>query len=308
MIITKTIIPAAGCQDRFLPLSKTLPREMLPLLNKPAMHYIVEESLASEIKNIIIITNHERDQIMNYFDTISGRHDGSYAHYQQELLVSLEKIIRNAIFTYIRQPEPMGLGHAILMAGSIIDPKEYVSIMLPDDIIINNISAINQLKNIAYQERASVIAVQEVPRECLSNYGVIAVKKQLTPRLFQVGSLVEKPKPHEAPSNLAVVGRYIISGKIINHLSDMSNYATNELQLTDALSAMIKHNEKLFAYKIQGTRFDIGTPIGWLKAMIALSLESPLYGPDLKKFVDSLNSIESYRVNHEQTIVHNNFE
>ena len=133
--------------------------------------------------------------------------------------------------------------------------------------------------------------------ECLSSYGVIAIKKQITPRLFQVSHLVEKPKQHEAPSNLAVVGRYVLSGKIFKSLSELGPYAVDELQLTDAISSMIKNNEKLFAYKIQGTRYDIGTPIGWLKAMIALGLEHPQYAPHLKQFLSSIDTIDSYRVN-----------
>lgn len=304
MNICKTIVPAAGLGTRFLPLTKTLPKEMLPLLHKPAMQYIVEESLQSDVKNIIVITNRDRDALMTYFDTAPELQLLLKEKNKQDLLAGLEKIIRTAKFTYVRQPEPLGLGHAVLMAGSLVDPKEYVSIMLPDDIIVGHTPALSQLISIAQQEKASVIAVQEVPVECLSSYGVIAIKKQITPRLFQVSHLVEKPKQHDAPSNLAVVGRYVLSGKIFKSLSELGPYAVDELQLTDAISSMIKNNEKLFAYKIEGTRYDIGTPIGWLKAMIALALEHPHYAPHLKQFLSSIDTMDSYRVNQSKNITH----
>ncbi len=304
MNISKTIVPAAGLGTRFLPLTKTLPKEMLPLLDKPAMQYIVEESLNSDIKNIIVITNRDRDALMTYFDCAPELQLLLKERNKQDLLAGLEKIIRMAKFTYIRQPEPLGLGHAVLMAGAIVDPKEYVSVMLPDDIIVSPTPALSQLITIAQQEKGSVIAVQEVPNECLSSYGVIAIKKQITPRLYQVSHLVEKPKTHDAPSNLAIVGRYVLSGKIFQSLSDLGPYAVDELQLTDAISSMIKNNEKLFAYKIQGTRYDIGTPIGWLKAMIALGLQHPHFAPHLKQFLSSLDTLDSYRVNQTKNIAH----
>lgn len=304
MNITKTIIPAAGLGTRFLPLTKTLPKEMLPLLNKPAMQYIVEESLQSEIKNIVIITNRDRDALMNYFDVAPELQALLHERQREDLLSSIDKIIRTAQFSYIRQAEPMGLGHAILVARPVIDPKEYFCVMLPDDIIIGHPAALHQLLTIARQEHASVVAVQEVPEECVSSYGIIGIKKQFTPRLFQVSHMIEKPKKGEAPSNLAIVGRYVLSGKIFNELINLGHYATDELQLTDALCNMAKSNEKIFAYKIQGTRFDIGTPIGWLKAMIALALEHPQYSPHIKQFLASLDTLDSYKINQSTNIRH----
>jgi len=304
MNITKTIVPAAGLGTRFFPLTKTLPKEMLPLLHKPAMQYIVEESIRSNIKNIIFITNRDRDALMTYFDSAPEIEMILKERNKQELLSELNKIVRETTLSYIRQPEPLGLGHAILMAKHVVDPKEYVGIMLPDDIIMGITPALAQLIEIAQQEKASVIAVQEVPAECLSSYGVIGIKKQITPRLYQVSHLVEKPKQNQAPSNLAIVGRYVLSGKIFKSLSELGPYAVDELQLTDAISSMIKNNEKLFAYKIQGTRYDIGTPIGWLKAMIALGLEHPQYAPHLREFIATLNTMDSFRVNPNKNIMH----
>jgi UTP--glucose-1-phosphate uridylyltransferase len=304
MKITRTIIPAAGLGTRFFPLTKTLPKEMLPLLHKPAIQYVVEESIRAGIKDIVFITNRDRDTLMNYFDLAPELDIVLKERNKQEMLAGLNKIIRETTLTYIRQPEPLGLGHAILTAKHIIDPKEYISIILPDDIIMGTTPALAQLIEISLQEKASVIAVQEIPEEHLSSYGVIGIKKQITPRLYQVNQLIEKPKRGQEPSNLAVVGRYVLSGKICASLSELNNNATDELQLTDAISSMIKSNEKLFAYKIQGTRYDIGTPVGWLKAMIALGLEHPQYAPHVREFIATLDATHLSMLNPNKNIKH----
>ncbi len=304
MKITKTVIPAAGLGTRFLPLTKTLPKEMLPLLSKPAVQYVVEESLQSGIRDIIVVSNKERDVLMNYFDVSLELRVILKDRGKEGLLSELDRIINTARFTYVRQPEPLGLGHAVLMAQGNVETKGHVCIMLPDDIIIGTPPAMQQLMTVAMQERTNVLAVQEVPSECLHLYGVIAIKKQLTPRLFQIAGIVEKPKQEEAPSNLAVVGRYIISTKIFKHLADLGHCAVDEIQLTDALNRMIRGNEKILAYKIQGARYDVGTPVGWLKAQIALGLEDPLYAQALRQFIATLDTPSSFRVNPARPVVH----
>lgn len=304
MDITKAVIPSAGLGTRFLPFTKAVPKEMLPLLNKPAIHYIIEEGLNSSIRNFFLITSKHKHAIAHYFDSAAELEATLKEKNKSDLIINLEKIIRSAHFTYIRQREPLGLGHAIMLARHSINPKEYFSIFLPDDIITGKTTAIGQLIKIAHQERASVIAVQEVPPEGISSYGVIAIKKQLTPNLFHVSHLVEKPQPKDAPSNLAVIGRYVLSGKIFKALDEVSTYAIDEIQLTDAISQMIKNNEKVFAYKIQGTRYDIGTPLGWIKAVISLALQNPHYGPHIKHFLDDLNTIDSFLYNQTKNIIH----
>jgi UTP--glucose-1-phosphate uridylyltransferase len=218
-------------------------------------------------------------------------------------MAGTEKILRQASFTYVRQSEPLGLGHAIWMARHSIG-KEYFSIFLPDDIIISKTPAIEQLIKIARQEKGSVIAVQEVPNECLSSYGIVAVKKQITPNLFQVSHLVEKPAQKDAPSNLAIIGRYVLSHKIFSSIEEISGYAVGELQLTDAISHMMKHNEKVFAYKVQGTRYDIGTPLGWVKAIVGMSMQDPAYAPHVKKFLADFDSVNSFVYNQSKNISH----
>lgn len=303
MDITKAIIPAAGLGTRFLPITKAIPKEMLPLLSKPAIHYIVEEGLQSGINHFSIITSKEKQAIANYFDTNVEIEHFLKERNKTELLSSLDKIIRQAHFTYVRQPEPLGLGHAVWMGRHVIG-KEYFGVFLPDDIMMGKTPGLLQLIKIARQEKASVIAVQEVPTECVSSYGVIAVKKQITPSLFQVSSLVEKPAQKDAPSNLAIIGRYVLSHKIFDALHDISAYATGELQLTDGINAMMKNNEKVFAYKIQGTRYDIGTPVGWVKAIISMALQHPEYASSVKKFLETHNTFDSFIYDQNKNIMH----
>ena len=292
MDITKAIIPAAGMGTRFLPYTKAVPKEMLPLLNKPAIQYIVEEGIHSEIKNFIIITSRSKQAIANHFDISPDLSLFLKEKNKEQLLKSLEHIMRVAEFTYIRQSEPAGLGHAIWLARNSID-KEYFGVFLPDDIIINKQPGLAQLIAIARQEKASVIAVQEVPPEHVSSYGIIGIKKQITPSLFQVSHLAEKPGTKDAPSNLAIIGRYILSHKVFKALDEISHYTTGELQLTDGISHMLKTStEKVFAYKLQGTRYDIGTPHGWLKAVIGCALNDPVYAPHIKNILADYKSAD----------------
>src|SRR5579885_3328727 len=303
MDITKAIIPAAGLGSRFLPITKAVPKEMLPLLNKPAIQYIVEEGLGADINQFLIITSKDKQAITNYFDTNAELKQYLKEQDKEALIGSIEKIIRMAHFTYIRQPEPLGLGHAVWMARHSIG-KEHFAVMLPDDILVGATPGIDQLIKIARQEKASVIAVQEVPDECISSYGVVAIKKQITPNLFQVSHLVEKPQQKDAPSNLAVIGRYVLSSKLFKSLEEINTYSlSGELQLTDGISHMMKSNEKVFAYKVQSTRYDVGTPIGWVKCIIGLALQNPQYAPQIKSFLADLDSTDSFIYNKHKNIV-----
>ena len=304
MEITKAIIPAAGLGTAFLPITKAIPKEMLPLLTKPAIQLIVEEGLQSNIANFCMVTRKDKQAIADHFDAHAELESFLKEEKKTNLLADVAKTMRLAQFAYVRQPQPLGLGHAILMARSLFVEKEYFGIMLPDDIIMGKNPALAQLIAIARQERTSVIAVQEVPRECVSNYGIITVKKQLTPNLFQVGRLVEKPSSKDAPSNLAIIGRYVLSSKIFDALAEEDGYAVNELSLTDGINRMMGNNEKVFAYKVQGMRYDIGTPIGWLKAVISMGLQDPLYAPALKKFLEEREGVESFLFNQNKNIMH----
>ncbi len=301
--VVKAIIPAAGLGTRFLPFTKAVPKEMLPLLNKPAIQHVVEEGVSSGIKNFFIVTGRAKAALANHFDISPDLELMLKEKNKLDLISGIEKIIRSAHFTYVRQPEPLGLGHAIWMARHSIG-KEYFGVFLPDDIIVSKQPGLDQLIKVARQEKASVIAVQEVPMECVSSYGVVSIKKQITPKLFQVSHLVEKPDQKDAPSNLAVIGRYVLSHKVFNALDEISSYATGELQLTDAISYMAQHGERVFAYKMQATRYDIGTPIGWFKAVIGTALKDPVYGPHIKDLLKDLNTPNSFIFNPTKNIIH----
>ena len=263
--ITKVIIPAAGQGTRFLPFTKAIPKEMLPLLEKPALQRIIEEGMLSDVRNYIIVTARGKNSIEDHFDSDPALENFLKENEKESLVSCIDRIIKLAEFTYVRQQEPLGLGHAIWLARHCIQ-KEYFGVMLPDDIIISKQPALDQLIRIARQEKASVIAVQEVPMDCVSSYGIISVKKQLTPHLFQVGSVVEKPSQKNAPSNLAIIGRYVLSNKIFSSLDQMKNYSVGELQLTDGIAHMIQNNEKVFAYKVQVMLFQ---NLPWLEVGIS---------------------------------------
>ncbi|NRB22020.1 UTP--glucose-1-phosphate uridylyltransferase [Candidatus Dependentiae bacterium] len=303
MDIRKAIIPAAGFGTRFLPFTKAVPKEMLPLLNKPAIQYIIEEGLASKVSNFFIVTGRQKQAIANHLDASPELDAFLEERNKKELTASIDRIVNTAHFSYIRQTEPLGLGHAVWLARHMID-KEYFGIFLPDDIFVSQMPGLAQLIKVARQEKASVIAVQEVPSECVSSYGIIKIKKKLTPNLFHVSSLVEKPSLRDAPSNLAIVGRYILSHKIFKALDQTSAYATGELQLTDGITQMMNNNEKVLAYKVQGMRYDIGTPIGWIKASIGMALQNPAYAPHLKEYLASIDTMESFVYNQKKNISH----
>lgn len=301
--VTKVIIPAAGQGTRFLPYTKSIPKEMLPLLEKPALQLIIEEGLQSAVKNYMIVTSRDKSPIENHFDAHPAL-EAFLKETQKESLIScIEKILKTAEFSYVRQQEPLGLGHAIWLGRHFIQ-KEYFGVMLPDDIIIGKQPALAQLMRIARQEKASVIAVQEVPMECVSSYGVIDIKKQITPHLFQVGNVIEKPTQKNAPSNLAIIGRYVLSHKLFASLDQVRTYTMGELQLTDAIANLIQNNEKVLAYKVQGVRYDIGTPVGWVKAVISLALQHPHYQGPIKRYIADLETLESHLYNHTKNIEH----
>jgi UTP--glucose-1-phosphate uridylyltransferase len=271
--IIKAIIPAAGLGLRFRPYTQAVAKELLPLMHKPVIQHIIEEIVDSTLSQLIFITNRQKDGIAHYIQTAC---EASDLRIKADPLESFRKLIANSSFAYVQQPEPLGLGHAVWSARHLIG-KEHFAIVLPDDLILHKSPGLSQLIKVARQERANVIAVQEVPAELISHYGVVAIKKQVSPVLFQVSHLVEKPNPKDAPSNLAVIGRYVVSHKLFNALESIEADHNGELQLTDGLTQMLRSNEKIFAYKVQGTRYDLGTPFGWLKATLGYALQDPLY-------------------------------
>ena len=288
MKVTKAIIPAGGIGTRFLPATKITPKEMLPILDKPAIQYIVEEGAKSGIETFVVVTGKSKKNIEDHFDTNSTLDSFLKGKDKSGCIEGLNKIIDSTNFIYIRQKNPLGLGHAVWTAKTVIS-KEYVSVMLPDEIILSQVPAILQLMQIAHQEKCNVVGVQEVPIEHVSHYGVIGIKRQFSPNLFQVKELVEKPKISDAPSNLAIIGRYVLSPNIFDILGESKIGVGGEIQLTDAIQALLYAGEKVFAYKIQGTRYDVGNPLGLLQANLDFALRDPQYS---RKMLDYLQNLE----------------
>lgn len=287
-MVTKAIIPAGGLGTRFLPATKSLPKEMLPIFDKPAIQYIVEEGVKSGIKNFVVVTGRNKSVIEDHFDVHPELEAFLKSRSKSDLLDGISKIVSNSNFIYVRQKEPLGLGHAVWSAKHVIG-NEPVAVFLPDDIIMGKTAAMGQLIQIALQEKCNVVAVQEVPMEDVSRYGIIGVRKQFSPNLFQVKELVEKPRVSDAPSNLAIVGRYVLSPKIFDVLEQQHIGTGGEIQLTDAIQELLLSGEKVFAVKIQGERYDTGTPIGLLKANIDYALRHPRYAEMILSYLKSLD-------------------
>lgn len=283
----KVVIPAAGLGQRFLPLTKSLPKEMLPLLDKPVSQYIIEEGIRSGIEDFLVVVNKNKKILEDHFDSSSEEYKAIIeASGNSASLEVINKIVKRARFAYLRQPEPRGLGHAVSLAAGLIS-EHYFGVMLPDDVIISSQPCIGTLAKIAQQEKGSVIAIQEVPDDQVSRYGIISFKKQLTPNLFQVKDLIEKPSKTEAPSNFAIVGRYVLSSSIFEHFQAHQNIE-GEIQLTDVIKSMVQSGERLFAYRVQGTVLDAGTPLGYLKSIIHLAIKSHTYGKDIREYLETM--------------------
>jgi len=287
MKVVKAIIPAGGYGTRFLPATKTTPKEMLPILDKPSIQYIVEEGAKSGIDTFVVVTGKNKKTLEDHFDS-NAVLDSFLNNSDKALsLDGLNKIIQLTNFIYVRQKEPLGLGHAVWTAKHVIN-KEHVAIMLPDEIILSQIPAIQQLIQVAHQEKCNVVGVQEVPIEQVSRYGVIGIKKQFSPNLFQVKELIEKPTISDAPSNLAIIGRYVLSSKIFDILGESKIGIGGEIQLTDAIQSLIYSGEKVFAYKIQGARYDVGNPLGLLQANLDFALRDSKYSSSMLEYLKNL--------------------
>jgi UTP--glucose-1-phosphate uridylyltransferase len=271
MKIRKAIIPAAGLGTRFLPATKAQPKEMLPIVDKPTIQYIVEEAVASGIEEIIIIIGRGKRSIEDHFDKSYELEDTLFRKNKLDMLAEVQKISNLVNIVYVRQKEPKGLGHAILCAKSVIGDEPF-AVLLGDDIVMSEIPCLKQVIDIFEYYNSSVVAVQEVPEKDVSKYGIIKPKgTMIESDLFHIDSLIEKPSMEEAPSRYAIMGRYVLSPKIFEILERIPMGRGDELQLTDAINELNKH-QAVFAYNFQGKRYDIGDKIGFIKATIDFAL------------------------------------
>ncbi len=281
------VIPAAGYGTRFLPISKSVPKELIPLFDEPALAYIIREALDAHCNHLVVVTNEEKDAIEHYFSPDAKLTTFLEKKNKLHLIDSLNNLIKDVQFDYAMQHEAHGLGHAILMAKPFVK-DDYFSIILPDDIIDQTPSALAQLKKYADEYKCSVIAVQEVPMDKVSSYGIIDVKDTLQNGVYSVKGLVEKPDISNAPSRLAIVGRYIISRTIFDILADTPPTVGGEIQLTQALSTLLQTGEPLIAVTLTGNRYDIGNPIGWFQALVAIGLNHPVYAEQVKTIIKNM--------------------
>lgn len=270
MKVKKAVIPAAGLGTRFLPATKAQPKEMLPIVDKPTIQYIIEEAVASGIEEILIITGRNKRAIEDHFDKSIELEMDLKSKKKDELLEIVDDISNMADIYYIRQKEPKGLGHAIHCAKTFVGNEPF-AVMLGDDVVDAEVPCLKQLIDVYNEYNTTILGVQEVNKEDVNKYGIIATK-HIEDRVYKVKDLVEKPSVEDAPSNIAILGRYIISPDIFDILEHTKPGAGGEIQLTDALKELLK-NEAMYAYIFQGRRYDVGDKLGFLKATVEFALK-----------------------------------
>ena len=285
MKVRKAIITAAGRGTRFLPVTRSQPKEMLPLVNKPLIQYAVEEAINSGIEQVILITAMGKHAIEDYFDRYFELEYVLEQKGDTKMLQEMRRLSNLIDICYIRQKEQLGLGHAVLIARNVIADEPF-AVLLPDDIIDSRVPALKQMLDVYQQRGASVVAVERVNARDTAKYGIIE-PKEISHRLYKVLSLIEKPPPQEAPSNLGIVGRYVLAPEVFDALAATPPGRIKEIQLTDALQLLLKQHA-INACEFEGVRYDTGTPSGWLEATIALALKDPDIGPGLRKYLDKL--------------------
>lgn len=283
--VKKAIIPAAGLGTRFLPATKAMAKEMLPIVDKPTIQFIVEEAIASGIEDILIVTGKAKRPIEDHFDANLELETNLKSKGKDDLLALVQETTGLNLH-FIRQSHPQGLGHAVSLGKAFVGNEPFV-VMLGDDLMSDEIPLTKQLINNYDKNKASTIAVMEVPHEDTSKYGIINPEEQMEEGLYSVRNFVEKPSPEEAPSDLAIIGRYLLTPEIFDILEHQEPGAGNEIQLTDAIDTLNK-TQRVFAHKFTGKRYDVGDKFGFLKTSIEYGLEHPEVKDNLKDFIVEL--------------------
>ena len=285
MKVSKAVIPAAGLGTRFLPSTKAQPKEMMNIVDKPSIQYIVEEAVDSGIEDILIILGRNKNSIEDHFDKSYELEDNLKNKGKEKLLKEIEKISELANIHYIRQKEPLGLGHAIYCAKSFVGNEPF-AVMLGDDIVRSNKPCIKQLIEKYEEYGSTIIGVQEVEKKDVNKYGIVKGSK-LTGKVYKVEDLVEKPNLEEAPSNIAILGRYVISSEIFEILKETEPGAGDEIQLTDGLKKLSK-KEDVYSYIFDGKRYDVGNKLGFLEATVEFALEDKNLGSSFRSYLKNL--------------------
>ena len=286
MQVRKAVFPVAGMGSRFLPATKASPKEMMPIVDKPLIQYAVEESVAAGITDMVFITGRNKRAIEDHFDMAYEVEAELAARGKTELLDLVQGIIPKTVnCIYIRQPQPLGLGHAVLCAQPAVGNEPF-AVILADDLIEGDPPTLRQMADVFEREQCSILGVQEIPREHSRQYGMVRVEP-IAAAIDRVRGIVEKPSPEAAPSNLAVVGRYILTPRIFHFLERIRPGAGGEIQLTDAIAALLAE-EKVVAYRFHGTRYDCGSKLGYLQATVAYGRRHPEVGEAFERFLGTL--------------------
>ncbi len=283
--VTKAVIPAAGLGTRVLPATKAIPKEMLPIVDKPTLQYIVEEVIESGIKEILIIIGRNKTSIEDHFDRSIELEKTLAEKGKSDLLGLVEDISNLVDIHYVRQKEPKGLGHAIYCARTFVRDEPF-AVLLGDDIVKSEPPCLRQLVDIYNEKHGSVVGVQEVPDEDVNKYGIVKYIDGSN-GTYRISDLIEKPELKDAPSNMAIMGRYVITPAIFDILGRTKPGKGGEIQLTDALNELAR-KEDIFAHIFKGKRFDAGDKMGYLKATIEFALEKEDLGPELRKYIKEL--------------------
>jgi UTP--glucose-1-phosphate uridylyltransferase len=285
MKVRQAVIIAAGRGTRFLPLTRSLPKEMLPLVDRPVIQYAVEEALGSGIEQIIIVTAQGKPSMEDYFDRSGELETYLERKGDEARLRQVRELASLTDVCYVRQKEPLGLGHAIFTARGVVGDEPF-AVILPDDIIESRVPSLKRMIEIYEKHAAGVVAVETVGDEDTRKYGIIE-PEPAADRVYRVLSLVEKPEPAAAPSRLGIVGRYVFTPQIFEALAETPPGHGGEIQITDAMQRLLG-KQAFYAFELEGTRYDTGTPLGWLEANVALAMKRPDIGPELREYIKTL--------------------
>ena len=286
MSVTKAIFPVAGLGTRSLPATKALPKEMLPVVDKPLIQYAVEEAYAAGVREMIFVTGRHKRAIEDHFDTTFELESALEKSNKQELLAIVRAIKPDDMeCVYVRQAQPLGLGHAVLCGRSLVGNEPF-AVLLPDDLMIGTPPILAQMTAEFDKHGASMIAVQEVPAEHTRRYGIVG-GKAVGDRLVDIDRMVEKPAPDVAPSRLGVAGRYVLTPRVFEEIANQKRGVGGEIQLTDGIAGLLRH-EKVYAYRYEGRRYDCGSKEGLLQANVELALVHPEVGAEFRAFLRTL--------------------
>ena len=286
MLVRHAIFPVAGLGTRSLPATKAMPKEMLPIVDKPLMQYAVEEAYAAGIRQMIFVTGRHKRAIEDHFDLTFELEDALEKSGKADLLATVRAVKPDDMeCVYVRQPRALGLGHAVLCGRHVVGDNPF-AVLLPDDLMIGTPPILAQMVAQFEAQRASVVAVQEVPAEHTRRYGIVA-GNPVGKRLVDITRIVEKPAPEVAPSRLGVAGRYVLTPRVFDEIASQPRGVGGEIQLTDGIAGLLKH-EKVYAYRYEGKRYDCGSKEGFLQANVELALEHPQLGGAFRDYLKSL--------------------